>query len=168
MDRLELKVSIRESRGVVVDVVDACGWASSCSVESVLAGPVTAEVDVDDNVGRCEVGSNVAVGVGEVSIRSTLEITTKQGQYIKQKSCMERVNVYRMRERYPVIGVHRRCTARYIRRNGGVRGRPEPDFDEVVCPFHRIDSTSVLPVVGVGESCVKGRRERRTVLKAGP
>lgn len=168
MDRLELKVRIRESGGVVVDVVDACGWASSCSVESVLAGPVTAEVDVDDNVSSCEVGSNVTVGVGEVRVGSTLEITAKQGQYMKQNCCMERVNVYRMREHYPVIGVYRRCTARCIRRNGGVRGRPEPDLHEIVCPFHRIDSTSILPVVGVGERCVKGRRERRTVLKAGP
>lgn len=111
MDRLELKVSIRESSGVVVDVVDACGWASSCSVESVLAGPVTAEVDVDDDVGSCEVGSNVAVGVGEVHVGSTLEITTKHDQHMKQNCCMERAREQRMREPYPVVGVYRRCAA---------------------------------------------------------
>lgn len=73
-DRLELEVSIRESSGVVVDVVDAGRWASSGGVEGVLAGPLTTEGKIDDDVGSCEVGSDVAVGVGEVRVRSTLQI----------------------------------------------------------------------------------------------
>lgn len=78
MDRLELEVSIREGGGVVVDVVDTGGRASSCGVESILAGPVTTEGEIDNNVGSCEVGSDVAVGVGEVCVGSTLQIITDE------------------------------------------------------------------------------------------